>query len=92
MPRGITLTSWIPLFVWGMGTLNGIVFTLLAGGVRAGHGEDAWGGLRDRTGLDSVYASLGGYPDGDLAQRVEAASTAPGRPGVLTIAFTPSAD
>jgi hypothetical protein len=56
--------------------MKGIVFNLLEEVVRAEYGEDTWDTLLDIAGLDGAYTSLGGYPDTDMLQLVEAASAA----------------
>ena len=54
--------------------MKGVVFNLLEAVVEEEHGEAAWDGLLDATGLDGSYTSLGNYPDADLVGLVGAAS------------------
>src|SRR5688572_19259665 len=56
--------------------MKGVVFNLLEEVVRTEYGEDTWDNLLDEAGLDGAYASLGGYPDGDMMKLVMAASAA----------------
>lgn len=56
------------------GEMTGIVFNLLEGVVTRYHGESAWDGLLDATGLEGAYTSLGNYPDEQLQELVEAAA------------------
>jgi len=60
--------------------MKGIVFNLLEQVVVSNHGEAAWDGLLDRTGLAGAYTSLGSYPDAQIQALVEAASEVLGKP------------
>jgi hypothetical protein len=58
--------------------MKGIVFNLLEEVVVAHHGEAAWDGLLDATGLSGSYTSLGSYPDEEIASLVAAGANALG--------------
>ena len=60
--------------------MKGIIFNLAEEVIVAAHGEDAWDGLLDASGLDGAYTSLGSYPDDDLVKLVQAGSEALGVP------------
>jgi hypothetical protein len=54
--------------------MKGIVFNLLEQVVVNAHGEAAWDGLLDATGLEGTYTSLGSYPDEEIEKLVVAGS------------------
>lgn len=58
--------------------MKGIVFNLLEDVVIQHHGEAAWDGFLDATGLAGAYTSLGSYPDAELETLVGAAAGALG--------------
>jgi hypothetical protein len=58
--------------------MKGIVFNLLEEAVSRQYGEDTWDDLLEAAGLDGAYTSLGNYPDQQLTDLVEAASSATG--------------
>jgi hypothetical protein len=60
--------------------MKGIIFNLLEEVVRSAHGDEAWDGLLEASGLDGAFTSLGSYPDEHLAKLVAAASAALGQP------------
>ncbi len=57
-------------------SMKGIVFNLLEEVVVKRHGEDAWDGLLDATGLAGSYTSLGSYPDDEIIKLVTAGASA----------------
>jgi len=56
--------------------MKGIVFNLLEQVVVNTHGEAAWDGLLDKTGLTGAYTSLGSYPDAQPELEAELAAQA----------------
>jgi hypothetical protein len=56
--------------------MKGIVFNLLQQAVEAEYGETTWEAMLDSAGVDGAYTSLGSYPDEELGQLVDAASSA----------------
>ena len=56
--------------------MKGIVFNLLEEAVVNTHGEAAWDGLLDATGLSGAYTSLGSYPDEEIVKLVDAGAAA----------------
>jgi heme-NO-binding protein len=59
--------------------MKGVVFNLLEEVVVRAHGQDAWDGLLDATGLPGAYTSLGSYPDEHVSKLVQAAAGALGK-------------
>lgn len=53
--------------------MKDIFFNLLEQVVVAEHGEAAWEGMREGTGLAGTFASPGGYPDDEMAALMGAA-------------------
>ena len=58
--------------------MKGIVFNLLEEVVVDTHGEEVWDTLLDAAGLSGAYTSLGSYPDEQMHQLVQAASSTVG--------------
>src|SRR5712691_7479729 len=79
MPRGPLSLAITAAGFWGC-VMKGIVFNLLEDTVSRKYGEDVWDDLLAAAGLEGAYTSLGGYPDGDLLELVDAASAALGLP------------
>ncbi len=52
--------------------MKGIIFNLLERAVVEEHDEDTWDDLLDAVGSDGVYASVGQYPDEEVAALVGA--------------------
>jgi len=58
--------------------VKGIVFNLLEQVISDEHGEAAWDGMLDATGLSGTYTAVGNYPDEEFMALVEAAQAATG--------------